>query len=575
MVRFLAALVVLLTSNLAWSAPVRVVILSFEGPSSGGAELADAVELELELAEGVVLVPRRPVEKRLRRGRDRLSADSVSSALRSSEADLALTGQGRDSRDGPVIDIRAYTRDGQMVVNEVFTLTSDEPDADTLAPLIADSLREAVASGLREVRPRAEPEEEPAVARSTARSDDDLFVDDAELEGRRPVTEAPPRDSSRDSSRDGDRGGRRLDDDAGTDRGGRPVITEQPEPERSRSGWGDHYRDEDQGDDRAGRDNPGRDRDRSSRRDDPGDQDRRRDERDDRDRGRRRLLDEGEEDWDRRVIAPVRREEPRPRVGDIDAGTDSGERTGARALLPYVAVAAAFEPLYWNYAVEAAAGRSRVDWSPLSPLAGGSLRLEVWPIPYAGVDAQARFGKVQVDLTGIPGLNEKAIEIYFYEAQLHLRGQYLLDATWPGFAVGARLGYRFLMADTAPQTPFTVVPGYTAHMLAPGVDIRLPFHPQYAVLMASAEVVPFALYTEAPDEPGQPGSASLFGWRVDALFRSTIAYGIFVELRLFYEEFYVTYAGAGTRTDAGGGAFADGKVTTGLRGLSLGAGWSY
>ena len=156
-----------------------------------------------------------------------------------------------------------------------------------------------------------------------------------------------------------------------------------------------------------------------------------------------------------------------------------------------------------------------------------------------------------------------------------MRGRYVLEVGWPGFAAGARLGYRYLRADAARQDPFTVVPGYDAHILSPGIEVRLPFHPQYAVLDLMAEVVPFAVYAETPDEPGRPGTASVLGWRVDGIFHSTIMFGIFAELRLFYEELYVTYSDTGTRINAGETKFAEGKVTTGLRGLSIGVGWAY
>jgi hypothetical protein len=216
-----------------------------------------------------------------------------------------------------------------------------------------------------------------------------------------------------------------------------------------------------------------------------------------------------------------------------------------------------------------------VAWTPTAPFIGGSLRIEAWPIIFAGLDAQARTGLVEVDLQGISGLKQRAIEVIFYELQLHARGRYVFDRGLPGMAVGGRIGYRFLMANTAPQQPFTVVPGYAAHILAPGIDVRVPIHKQYAVIDLSVEGIPFALYEEFPDHPGEATTAATLGWRVDGRFHSTIIYGVFAELRLFYEEYYISYTGTGDRTNREEQAFTDGQVSTGLRGISLGVGWSY
>ncbi|MBN2361052.1 MAG: hypothetical protein JXR83_16470, partial [Deltaproteobacteria bacterium] len=123
------------------AAATRVVILEFEGTAGGGRKMADAVETELELVDDIVLVPRGKLSSKLRRGSARLSAGSVAGAMQSANVDMALVGIGRQTADGPAIELTAYNRQGQVVWTELMTLGSNDPDLDAIAPLIADGVK--------------------------------------------------------------------------------------------------------------------------------------------------------------------------------------------------------------------------------------------------------------------------------------------------------------------------------------------------------------------------------------------------------------------------------------------------
>ena len=324
------------------AAATRVAILEFEGAAAGGRKMADAVETELELADGVVLVPRSKLAAKLKRGGARLSAASVASAMQAANVDVALVGVGRQTPDGPAIELTAYNRQGKVVWTEIMTLSSDEPDPDAIAPQIADGIKSAISDGLQ---PREGGGRTPMATVAREPVKDEL---------------APEGDGLPDGEKDHSR--------AETPKPKEREVRASAVPDR-------------------GREQP----------------------------PQRHVLDD-EEDWDRHVDKKDQPAEDKQRISDIDQqDSKSNGRTGVRAQIPYIAASLAFEPLYWSYSLTAdPGGNSDVKWSPLSPFAGGSLRLESWPILYAGVDAQARFGKVQVDLSQIPGLIAKAIEVYFY-----------------------------------------------------------------------------------------------------------------------------------------------------------------
>lgn len=548
-----------------WAAPVRVAILDFSGSGSGGKAMSDAIELELELADDLLLVPRGQIQRGLAR-RNRFSSQSIAQAASDVDVDLILTGQGRRKGRGFSIHISVFRHSGSLFFEEDYNVSGKRPDTETLAPLIAESLTEAIADG---------GVEEPAAAaessgrdRDTSFDDEDLFVDPDELpdapderqpavasnNGEHRVIVGADNDSGRAASSDG-----QSDDGGGWGR--RYNTPRENNDTRSRNNrddddWDRKVLDSPRDDRRSHRDNDRRD---TYRRDnDRRDSDRRDSDRswsDDRDRDR-----------------PWSRHDNSPSIADIDQGKAQKGAQGARALIPTILFSGAFDLQQWNYRLASENGTNEVPWGPAY---GGSVNAEAWLLPYVGVDAQFRAGKLEIDLGGIPGLQVSAIEVYLYEAHLHLRGQYVLKTGWPGFAVGGRLGYRLIMANAAAQSPFTVVPSYTAHILAPGLDFRLPLHPQYAVLNIGAEVWPFAAYSEAPDEPGAAGSASAWGYRVDLSLRSTIAYGIFLELRGYYEELFVSYSDVGTRVAMTGGNHTAGQVGDGIRGASLGVGWSF
>ncbi|MFH1808687.1 MAG: hypothetical protein ABIJ09_08075 [Pseudomonadota bacterium] len=234
---------------------------------------------------------------------------------------------------------------------------------------------------------------------------------------------------------------------------------------------------------------------------------------------------------------------------------------------PLFAIGLGFDTLYWSYDLHSAQLVSTVNWHPLDPYFGGSLNLALWPIEWVGVDLAVHGGlrSYSVDLP----VDQSEISLTALSAELNLRGRYVFGF---GVGVGAHLGYRYDGSFVSEQTPVVVAPGFGAHQVSPGLDLYITALAPLLSARLSADVVPWGLYGESPDQPG--ASASMWGWRVDGALRSTFFMGIFAELRLFYGNSYVTYSGAGKRTNFDGAAITDGEVVNGLRGLSLGLGWS-
>lgn len=256
-----------------------------------------------------------------------------------------------------------------------------------------------------------------------------------------------------------------------------------------------------------------------------------------------------------------------------DPGQQDSDESDLRELYPVVAASFSVSPLYYTYRMESPQGTSEAFSDVLHPRVGAELRLELWPLIWAGVEAQARLGARADYAFGL--LDQGSLSLTPAELQTHLRARYVLESIWRGVAVGARFGLRYFKVQASEQSPFTVVPGIDAYLLAPGLELFVPIHPQLLTTSFSAEVVPFGLYGESPDSPGSRSPVPAWGWRVEAAARSTFYHGLYLELHAFAEQLYASYSGTGLRSNMDGELMSDGKVSTGLHGFSLGLGFSH
>jgi len=244
-----------------------------------------------------------------------------------------------------------------------------------------------------------------------------------------------------------------------------------------------------------------------------------------------------------------------------------------RAEIPRIAVSVSASPLYFGYDLTSSQLANTVYWHLLEPTPGAALRLEAWPLIWAGLDLQARLGRHRYDVASI--VDQSEIRSSIVDLQAHLRARYVLDRYWRGLAAGARLGYRGLLVDVSEQSPLTILPSVTAHLPAPGLELRAPLHPRWLVCDFSVEVFPLGLYGEAPDSPGDPQTVGVWGWRADAAARSILYRGLFIELQVFTQHLYASYRGTGDRLNISGEPLQAARITTDLRGFSLGLGFAY
>lgn len=237
---------------------------------------------------------------------------------------------------------------------------------------------------------------------------------------------------------------------------------------------------------------------------------------------------------------------------------------------PLLSVSAGPQLLYWSYDLQSKAMKDTIFWNPLEPFLALSLDLAVYPIEYAGAFFTLDVG--HRSYAGDLPIEQKTVGMTALALNLGAAGHYNLPM---GFGVGGHLGYRYFGGFADKQTPLTIIPGFGAHLLAPGLEVTNSQFKPWLTGRLGFEFIPFGLYSESPDSPGDPKQVSLLGWQVDGTLRSTFYMGIFAELHLYYALYYATYKGMGDRINSTGTALTDAAVVNGVRGLSLGLGWSY
>jgi len=547
--------VALLAATPAWAARGRgaealdVVVLPFAALSSRAAqtEAKESLELELELVDNARVQSSEALEQDLEAlGEDAFAPRSLSGVLKRRGIEVlvaAPAGLGRPT-------VVAFAADGQpRVVKELPRGAA----ADQLAATTMAALKPALGKWAK-LKPL------PLPATGGGRGRGAVDDDDVLAEADRP--RRAPREDDDGAAPRLPRGGR---DARGRDPGDNGEAT--PTPRKS------------------GRDDSGR----SRRRGDDGD---------------------AEEKPASRALEEASPRERRALDGDDDNALGERQRRSPSALDDesidgavgqvksghLIAVSGAFDGATWRYDFTSNAV------APLPVVAnfypGGSLRFDLWPFEFIGVDATVAFAAVrfQIRPSGAAGV-ENAVTVSpesFGSLHLNLggavRGRYLVrfadDGPLRMVGLGGRLGYRSWSASIetqviqGTQTKLTIVPGFQFRGLAVGPELYLPIFVanRRFEFELKTEAMPLTFYGETPDNPG--ASSVAFGAHGELLARFDVLSGVFVEVAGKGTAAVITFEGQGDRvTTIAGSAepvvLQGGNARNYALGFSVGLGFLY
>lgn len=474
-------------------AVLQVAVLPFTGKGSGTNEAKEALELELELVESVVVAASDQVEDGVRRLRAPWDAEDLAPILSRRSIDVLIVGaRGAGRDDDDVLRVVAYAKDGAPRFFVELPLGRDPQDT---AVAVVDALRPALSSWKKQ-RPIRLPEAGRKVPDRAVRVADVLADEDED-----PVVPAkrPPRDV--------------LDDDEPAARPD-PDDTESPRartPERISVKKGSPL---DFNQDDAEEPSP-KSKKKSKKRGIS-------------------LDDSGEEP---ETIA-------RSTVDDeghkVELEDEAPAPAANGALAHTFAATAAFDGATWAYSFDGdAVGSSKVN-AAFFP--GGSVAIDAWPlrpfgIPWLGAEAEAAvaFVPFKINAGQVP-ITPDSLTATHYRVGAILKGRLALQN---GIAFGARLGYRYYGASIEAQTVnvagqtenLTVVPGFEFHAAAFGVEAFVPIllGKQRLELEVKVDGLPLTYYEEKPDDPG--GTSLAYGWYATAAVRYDIIAGFFAEVR--------------------------------------------
>ena len=271
------------------------------------------------------------------------------------------------------------------------------------------------------------------------------------------------------------------------------------------------------------------------------------------------------------------------------------ERAGGSGIVKpahMLAVSGAFDGATWQYNFTPNAGPQ-----PQPVVAGfypgGSIRADLWPLPFLGIDAGGTLSTVQFVLNSSPELiiTPGKFISYHIDAGVSGRGRYMLRVADEGpfqhIGFGVRAGYRIWNATVETQNGnntqedrlLTVVPGFTMHALAVGPEIFIPiFIGQNRLeLELKLDTLPFTNYSEEPDNPG--ATALAFGYHAEVQLRYDIFGGFFVEAVGKSTGATIQFDGTGDRVTVDGArqfvALEGGRSLTYNLGFSIGVGFMY
>lgn len=477
--------------------PYSIAVAPFDGEGAGGRTISEAMELELELIETVLVKGDRWLRSDLRRaGKAGWEPSALRRIMKKRKVDILVRGR----RAGDRLEVVVFGNDGQPRFAELFALPKN-PDAsarkivEAMQPTLLRWPRGKVVelpSSSRGVLVRErqrKPEPAPAV------SEEELFVDFEGDDGD---------DDVRGSQREPAEGGGAWDNDVRTD----PDDAAVNEPDRPRSAS-----------ERAAENR------------------------------RRLLLDDEKEPDDRRPLLGGDSDRTRPEVTMADVEDSDGKRAPP---FHWIAVSAGGVVNAWYYEFVAAKD-AEDDLSRFFTTYGGGARVSFWPLEYVGLDVMAAVTTFHVQAEGLP-VRPTELDVLGISAGASARARYPFKLGSFAFAPGVRAGYRYWGSTVEPQTnteddrAFTLIPGWQMHALSVGAELDASFVIDQWRFEAElhAEPLPLVRYEETPDNPAvysRPlgGSATL-------LLRIPIYAPVYVEVSGSTTALFVTWEGGpGTR----------------------------
>jgi len=280
-----------------------------------------------------------------------------------------------------------------------------------------------------------------------------------------------------------------------------------------------------------------------------------------------------------------------PRRTMVDVEESAGPAVGLIKESHLLALSGTFDGAAWNYsfAGNGAAGPEDVG-AGFHP--GGSLRADLWPVDFIGIDASAALSTVQfqINSSGTLAVTPNRFVSVHANAGASVKGRYLLRLSDDGVlrlvGIGARVGYRFWQGSVETQRiisnnrVLTVVPGFQLHGLAVGPELYVPlfiFDRRIEVEL-KVDTLPVTRYAESPDNPGQNSLA--FGYHAELLTRFDLFGGFFVELAGKSTGATINFEGEGDRVTVGGNdndlvTLKGGRSTNIAAGFSVGVGFMY
>ena len=501
------------------ASPLNVVVVPFVGKGTGGSDVKEALELELELVEIVQVSASDTLEGDLRKaGKRAFDTALLASFMAKRDVDILIRGErGPGERSPDALLVMAYGKDGQPRFFKELALGS-EPDA--AAATIVDSLRPTL-DGWKSARPIRLP---------GGGTDEklDVLVDEDEASPRVVAREKEPV---------------------------RDVLEDEPPPP------------------------PKREPEKVVRKKSPLDFNEDEPEEKPAKKRRSRLDDDTPEEETRVARTEVGEDGRRRTIDDVE---DEVEQPTDRKLGHVFALSGAFDGALWSYGFDGAGvgdaevlapfypgGSALVDVWPLSWL-GADAEVAFAAVPFRIVE-----GEVPVTPNEFISVQSRV------GAALKLRYT-LKNGIGLGGRVGYRYFGATVEAQTIENEGetknLTVVPGYTLHALAVGAEIFLPIliGGNRLEIDLRADGLPATFYAEQPDNPGRQSLA--FGWAVSVAGRYDLVSGFFLELRGHSTGTTVTYTEEGERNAFVGDTLQrlqGGSVLNLTAGFSTGVGFMF
>jgi len=228
-----------------------------------------------------------------------------------------------------------------------------------------------------------------------------------------------------------------------------------------------------------------------------------------------------------------------------------------RTLWHVAAISAWFDGGTWSYGLDGKGDLDQNVGAAFFPGAGA--RLDLWPVSFIGIDAQARYSALDFVVKNADELqlDPGAISTSHFEAGVFAKARYLLELDGFGIGFGGRIGYRTWLASNVPQTvpgleadtrvALTIVPGFDLHALAVGGELFVPvmLGDRRLEIDLRAEALPLTVYTEKPDAPGDGQGFIGFSGALDV--RLDLVAGVFVEVGAATTGTTLAFDGAGDR----------------------------